>query len=59
MRSIRALKVLLINESGQNLIEYALVILFVALVAIACLTNLRNASGGYWNKLNNGLSGTQ
>jgi pilus assembly protein Flp/PilA len=48
---------LLADESGQDLIEYALVAALIGLGSVAALTNLsntlKNALGGVGNALNN------
>jgi pilus assembly protein Flp/PilA len=53
----RILQGLLSDDSGQDLIEYALVAALLGLGSVAALTNLsntlKNALGGVGNALNN------
>ena len=50
------LKNLLSDESGQDLIEYALVAAVIALGAIAAMGTLKNAIGGAFNGVGNSLN---
>jgi len=45
------------EEDGQDLIEYSLLLAFVALAAVAVLTNTRSQISGIWNKVNSKLGG--
>jgi pilus assembly protein Flp/PilA len=44
------------DESGQDLIEYALVAALIALGAVAAMTGLGNKIGGAFNSVGNELS---
>ncbi|MBV8673335.1 MAG: Flp family type IVb pilin [Acidobacteriaceae bacterium] len=50
------MKNLLKDESGQDLIEYALVAAVIALGAIAAMKGLTNAIGNGFNTVGNNLS---
>lgn len=43
------------EESGQDLIEYALVAVLIALVAIAGLNNLAGKITSYYTSIGNGM----
>jgi len=45
------------DESGQGLVEYALIIALVAIGLIAILTLLRNSIGNVFNETRNTLDG--
>lgn len=47
------------EDSGQDLMEYALIVMFIALIAIASLKTFGDTVENYWNNLNTGLSGLQ
>ena len=49
-------KNLLNDESGQDLIEYALVAAVIALGAIAAMGTLKNAIGSGFNSVGNSLN---
>lgn len=51
----RLLKSLWKDESGQDLIEYALIAAFIALAAIGAMTKLGNAISNEFNNLSNSL----
>jgi pilus assembly protein Flp/PilA len=51
------MKNLLNDESGQDLIEYALVAAIIALGAIAAMKGLATSIGGAFNNVNTTLSG--
>ncbi len=44
------------DESGQNLVEYALVVVLVALAAVAAMTTLGSTIGTAFNKITNALT---
>ena len=46
------------NEEGQGLVEYALILVLVAIVVIAILALLGPQIGNIFSKVTNGLSGT-
>ncbi len=46
------LKIFLIEEQGQDLIEYTLLLAFVALAAAALFTNLGTSISGIWTGTN-------
>jgi len=43
------------NEKGQGLVEYALILVLVAIVVIAALTLLGPAIGNMFSSINNSL----
>ncbi len=43
------------DESGQDLIEYCLLLAFVALCAVGLLTGMRTSVMGLWNSTNAAL----
>ncbi len=45
------------KEKGQGLVEYALILVLVAIVVIAALMSLGPLIGNVFNKVNNSLSG--
>jgi pilus assembly protein Flp/PilA len=47
---------LLVEESGQDLIEYALVAALVGLGAVASMGSLKNSLGGAFNSIGNALT---
>jgi pilus assembly protein Flp/PilA len=55
MRNIRLLANLLNDDSGQDLIEYALVAALIALSAIGAMTALTNKINNEFNKVGNSL----
>jgi pilus assembly protein Flp/PilA len=46
------------KEKGQGLVEYALILVLVAIVVIAALTILGPIIGNVFTKINTGLTGT-
>ena len=44
------------EEDGQDLVEYSLLLAFIALAAVAVLGNVGTTIKGLWNTLNNQLS---
>ena len=46
------------REEGQGLVEYALILVLVAVVVIAILTILGPQVGNVFSKITNGLSAT-
>jgi pilus assembly protein Flp/PilA len=50
------LRVFVADESGQGLVEYALIIALVAIGLIAILTLFRNAIGNVFNSTRNTLN---
>ena len=55
MRNIRLLANLLDDDSGQDLIEYALVAALIALSAIGAMSALTNKINNEFNKVGNSL----
>lgn len=51
----KLMKNLMSDESGQDLIEYALIAAFIALAAITAMTSLGNAISNEFNNLSNSL----
>ncbi len=45
-----------VDDSGQGLVEYALIIALVAIGLIAILTLLRNSVGNVFNRIRNTLN---
>lgn len=54
--AIAAARRLLIDESGQGMVEYALLITFTALVCIIALRNLGNKASNSLTNASNNLS---
>jgi pilus assembly protein Flp/PilA len=52
-----ALALLLCDEQGQDLVEYALLIAFIALACIIGLMNLGTAINQTYNSISSSLSG--
>ena len=46
------------RESGQGLVEYALILVLVAVVVIAILTIIGPQIGNIFSRVTNGLGGT-
>ncbi len=46
------------DEAGQGLVEYALILVLVAIVVIAILAILGPQIGNIFSRVTNGLSGT-
>jgi pilus assembly protein Flp/PilA len=46
------------NEEGQGLVEYALILVLVALAVIAILTLMGPQIGNIFSRVTNGISGT-
>jgi Flp pilus assembly pilin Flp len=44
------------DDSGQDLIEYALLMAFIALAAVGILTNLSVSFSTIWNSVSNAMS---
>jgi Flp pilus assembly pilin Flp len=44
------------DESGQDLIEYALLMAFIALAAVAVLSGVKTNITKLWNSISNALS---
>jgi Flp pilus assembly pilin Flp len=44
------------EEDGQDLVEYALLMAFIALAAVSILTNVQTSMKTRWNGLSNTLS---
>jgi len=42
-----------LNEEGQGLVEYGLIIMFVALVVVGAITLLGNNTFGFFNNFSN------
>jgi pilus assembly protein Flp/PilA len=55
MRNIRLLANLLNHDSGQDLIEYALVAAVLALAAVGAMSSLTNKIDNEFNKVGNSL----
>ncbi len=45
------------EEDGQDLVEYSLLLAFIALAAIGVLTNVSKSINGLWTTVNTSLSG--
>lgn len=52
------LKEFVVDESGQDLIEYALVAALVGLGSVAAISGLDNAIKGSFNNIGNSLNGS-
>jgi pilus assembly protein Flp/PilA len=46
------LRSLILHEEGQDLVEYALVLLLISIAAVASLTSLATALVGYYSFIN-------
>ncbi len=57
MSTKQLMKNLLNDESGQDLIEYALVAAVIALGAITAMKSLSGAIGNAFSNVSNGLAG--
>jgi Flp pilus assembly pilin Flp len=44
------------EEDGQDLVEYSLLLAFIALAAITVLSNVKTSISGLWSKVNTKLS---
>jgi Flp pilus assembly pilin Flp len=44
------------EEDGQDMVEYALLLAFVALAAVAVLTNVKASISTIWSSVNSNLS---
>ena len=44
------------NEEGQDLVEYALLLAFIALSAVALLSGVRGTTRGLWSTINSTLA---
>lgn len=44
------------EEDGQDLVEYSLLLAFIALAAITLLSGVKNQLKTLWGSVNNGLS---
>ena len=56
---IRLLRLFWNDESGQDLIEYCLLLAFVALCAVGLLTGMRISIMGLWTSTNSALVSAQ
>ncbi len=52
-------KRLITEESGQGMVEYALILALVSIVAILALTNMGDAVKARFNEIISNLGGTQ
>jgi Flp pilus assembly pilin Flp len=53
---INTLKNLWQQEDGQDLVEYSLLLSFIALAAIGVLTNVSKSISGLWTTVNSSLT---
>ena len=44
------------EEDGQDMVEYALLLAFVALAAVAVLTNVKTSINSIWGSVNTNLA---
>jgi Flp pilus assembly pilin Flp len=44
------------EEEGQDMVEYALLLAFVALAAVSVLGNVKTQIGSFWSQVNTQLS---
>ncbi len=56
MNFMQMLRKLLVDESGQDLIEYALVAAVIALGAVASMKQLSNSLGSFFNTVGTDLN---
>jgi Flp pilus assembly pilin Flp len=54
--NISAFKAFWQEEDGQDLVEYALLMAFIALAAVAVLTGMKSNVTTLWNSISNALS---
>ena len=47
------------EENGQDLVEYSLLMAFIAVAAVAMLTSARTSIQGIWNSVNTKLQTAQ
>jgi len=52
----RFLKNLWLEECGQDMVEYSLLLGFIVVAAVAVLTSLRVQINGIWSTINSALS---
>ncbi len=45
-----------IEEEGQDMVEYALLLAFVALAAVSLLTGVKNSINSIWTSVSSNLS---
>jgi Flp pilus assembly pilin Flp len=46
------------GEEGQDMVEYSLLLAFIALAAVALLTGIKAQIAGLWNTINSTLAST-
>lgn len=46
----------LMEEDGQDLVEYSLLLAFIALAAVAVLSNVKTSINGLWTTVNSRLT---
>lgn len=44
------------EEDGQDLVEYSLLLAFIALAAVALLGSIRTSIGGMWTSINSTMT---
>lgn len=55
---LNLLKNLVLEEEGQGMVEYALIIALVAVILIGALTAMQGGIKGTFNSITNSLGGT-
>lgn len=53
---ITTMKSFWMDEQGQDLVEYSLLLAFLALATIGLLTNARTSLNGLWGTVSKGLN---
>ncbi len=49
------IRVFLSDENGQDLVEYSLLLAFIALAAVGLLSGVRTSTKGIWSAINSSL----
>ena len=53
-----SLRVFWNGEEGQDMVEYSLLLAFIALAAVALLTGIKTQISGLWSTINSTLAST-
>lgn len=49
-------KIVLKNENGQGLVEYALILVLIAIVVMAAITNIGRTANSTFSRINSGIT---
>lgn len=55
MKIPRRMSAFLRDEEGQDLVEYSLLLAFIALAAVGLLSGVRSTTKGIWSTINSSL----